>query len=447
MDYIPHTNDEIKQMLAEVGLNEISDLFNIIPDEVKLKSELKLDKGLSEQDVINKLKKLSQRNNTFSDKPIFMGAGFYDHYIPSAVDFLSSRGEFLTAYTPYQAEVSQGTLQSIFEYQTAISRLTKHEISNASMYDGGSALAEAVIMAHNIKKKGKIFILPSVNPEYVEITKTYTTGMDIDIIYNRAEKKFVDINYVKQMYEKEQIAVLVIQTPNFFGMIEDYEEIIKYAKEQGSVVISSIYPLALGMLKAPAEFGADITVGEGQSLGNYVSLGGPHFGFMACRDKFLRKLPGRIVGETVDKAGKKAYCLVLQTREQHIKRERATSNICSNQALCALRGIIYIALAGEQGFKEVAEHNYHKAHYLASEINKLDNFNVINEGEFFNEFVVECKSQTAKKINHKLKENDIIGGFELSKVIKDMDNMLMIAVTEKRTKDELDNLVNILKSL
>lgn len=444
MDFIPHTEEEIKQMLKEINLDNLSDLFKPIPDEVKFKSELKINEGISEQKVISKLKKLSSKNNEFSDKPIFLGAGFYDHYIPSVVDAVSSRGEFITAYTPYQAEVSQGTLQSIFEYQTSIALLTNHEISNASMYDGGSAMAEALIMAHNINKKGKIFVLPTVTTGYVDITRTYIAGMNIDLEYPEFEGFKIDIDYVKKYIEENEVAVLALQIPNFYGIIEDYEEIIKYAKEKGIIVVAVTYPIALGMLNSPASFGADITVGEGQSLGNYISLGGPHFGFMACKEEFLRKMPGRIVGEATDKDGKKGYCLVLQTREQHIKRQRATSNICSNQALCALRGVVYLSMTGEEGFKEVASQNYHKAHYLANEIDKLEGFSVNKDDEFFNEFVVECKTSSAKEINDKLKQNNIIGGFDLSKINKKLSNHIMFAVTEKRTKEELDELVNIL---
>ncbi len=446
MDYIPHTEEEIRQMLKEIGLSNLSDLFNPIPENVKFKSELKIDEGISEQEVLKKMKKFGSKNNDFSNKPMFLGAGFYDHYIPAVIDAITSRGEFLTAYTPYQAEVSQGTLQCIFEYQTVISRLTNHEISNASMYDGGSAMAEAILMAHNIKKKGKILVLPTVNPEYVKVSKTYALGMpEIEILYPETDNLCVDLNYVKGILDKEEIAVVVIQTPNFYGMVEDYESIIKYAKEKEAVVVSCVYPIALGMLEAPSTFGADITIGEGQSLGNYISLGGPHFGFMACKNEFLRKIPGRIVGETVDAKGKRAYCLVLQTREQHIKRDKATSNICSNQALCALRGLIYLSIVGEEGFKEIAQQSYQKAHYLANEIDKIKDFSVIRNADFFNEFVVECKSKTAKEINDKIKKHDMIGGFDLSKVKSNKKNMLMFAVTEKRTKDELDALLEVLK--
>ncbi len=446
MDYTPHTEEEIKQMLSEIGLERITDLFNHIPENVKFNKELNIDKGISELEVIKKLKSISSKNNNYSDKPIFLGAGFYDHYVPQAVDFLSSRGEFLTSYTPYQAEVSQGTLQSIYEFQTVIARLTGHEISNASMYDGGSALAEAILMGHTINKKGKILILPTINPEYVEITKTYAEGLNLDILYPEYNKYTTNLNYVREILEKEQIAVLAIQIPNFFGFIEDYESIIKLAKEKDIIVVASTYPIALGMIKPPSSFGADITVGEGQPLGNYISLGGPHFGFLACREKFLRKMPGRLVGETVDTEGKKGYCLIVQTREQHIKREKATSNICSNQALCALRGVIYLSMTGENGMKELAVQNYQKAHYLANLIDKLDNFSVLKDSDFFNEFIIECKDSSAKDINEKLKKKNIIGGYDLSRINKENGNHLMIAVTEKRTKEELDLLVKSLSS-
>jgi glycine dehydrogenase subunit 1 len=446
MDYTPHTEEEIKQMLSEIGLERITDLFNHIPENVKFNKELNIDKGISELEVIKKLKSISSKNNNYSDKPIFLGAGFYDHYVPQAVDFLSSRGEFLTSYTPYQAEVSQGTLQSIYEFQTVIARLTGHEISNASMYDGGSALAEAILMGHTINKKGKKLILPTINPEYVEITKTYAEGLNLDILYPEYNKYTTNLNYVREILEKEQIAVLAIQIPNFFGFIEDYESIIKLAKEKDIIVVASTYPIALGMIKPPSSFGADITVGEGQPLGNYISLGGPHFGFLACREKFLRKMPGRLVGETVDTEGKKGYCLIVQTREQHIKREKATSNICSNQALCALRGVIYLSMTGENGMKELAVQNYQKAHYLANLIDKLDNFSVLKDSDFFNEFIIECKDSSAKDINEKLKKKNIIGGYDLSRINKENGNHLMIAVTEKRTKEELDLLVKSLSS-
>ena len=446
MAYQTHTEKTIKEMLNDMGLSSIEDLYSYISDEIKLKKELDIPSSHSELELQNKIYKQAAKNASYNDKIGFQGAGIYDHFIPSLIDYIIGRGEFLTAYTPYQAEASQGGLQAMFEYQTAMSRLCGLDISNSSLYDGGSAVAEAILLAANQTRRKKILISEAIHPEYTEVVRTYLNGMNYNIEIVKVKDFKTDYNQIKNSIDKD-LAAVVIQTPNFYGAIEDFEPWNKEIIDNKSVIIGVSYPIALGMIKSPADFGAQIVVGEGQSLGNYMGYGGPHFGFMACQKDFIRRIPGRIVGKTLDADGNQGYCLTFQTREQHIRREKATSNICTNQALCALRAIIYLSIAGEKGLKEVAEQCYHKAHYLKNELEKIDKIKIASDDAFFNEFVIEVPMK-AETVNQKLFDKDIIGGIELCRFNNDLsENLLMIAVTEKRTKEELDTFIIELKKI
>lgn len=445
MNYIPYTTQEIKEMLKTIGVSNIEDLFTSIPKQL-LQDDLDgLPEPTSEIHLQALMESKSKRNDSATNLACLMGGGIYDHYIPLAVDFLANRSEFYTAYTPYQPEASQGTLQAIFEYQTLISRLTSMEISNASLYDGASAMAEAVLVAFNMKPKtNKVILSQTVHLEYIQTVDTYIKGLNktaIPIPYSHYQTDWDAITHAID----DQTACVCLQYPNFFGHIEDLRQIEKL-KEKGIIIIVAVYPIALGKLKSPADFGADIIVGEGQSLGNPMGYGGPHFGFFTTKQQLVRKLPGRIVGETIDHNGKVGYCLTFQTREQHIRREKATSNICTNQALCALRALIYLALLGEKGLKQVAEMNYQKAHLLAQKIDELEHFKVLTPNPFYNEFVVEC-DRDIDRMRDELNKVGFLFGIPLKKFFKGEENKLLISVTEKRSKNELIQLINFLKQM
>ncbi|MCK5534773.1 aminomethyl-transferring glycine dehydrogenase subunit GcvPA, partial [bacterium] len=431
MNYIPHTTEEIKQMLEVIGVSSIEELFGDISPYLKAKS-FDLPEGKSEQEVMSYLKKLAAKNIS----PInFMGAGFYDHYIPAVVNKLAERSEFYTNYTPYQPECAQGTLQSIYEYQTAICNLTGMEAANASLYDGGTALAEAIMMAIKITGKNKIIISKNVNPIYRDIIRTSMFNHSI---------KFVEIpvkfgqdkrSYLFQHLDHTTAAV-VLQNPDFFGVIDDYSDIVEPFHYYGALIIGSVYPLSLGILKTPGEMGIDIVVGEGQSLGLPLSFGGPYLGFMATKKKFVRKMPGRIVGATVDTNNKRSFVLTLQAREQHIKRVKATSNICSNNALCALRAIIYLSVMGKRGLAEVASLNFNKAMFAKELLGKINGVKIEKDLPIFNEFVIELPKEAKEVIKPMLKKG-FIAGFPLGKYYEKSNKSLLVTVTEKRTKEEI----------
>jgi len=446
MAYEAHSEEIVKQMLKDIGLNKIDDLYSYISDDVKLNRELNIPDSYSELDILKDIETKGKKNKSFSDYPGFKGAGIYDHFIPTVIDYLVSRGEFLTAYTPYQPEASQGELQAIFEYQTAIARLCNLDISNSSLYDGGSAVAEAILMAYNQTNRNKILVSEAVHPEYIEVANTYieNSGINIEIIPLKNYQTDYD-KLISQLDDK--VAAVVIQNPNFFGSIEDFSNWSQKVTDNKSILIGVCYPISLGLINPLSNYGAEIIVGEGQSLGNPMGFGGPHFGFMACKQDFIRRLPGRIVGMTDDCNDKKGFCLTFQTREQHIRREKATSNICTNQALCSLRAIIYMSLAGENGFKEVAEQCYQKAHYCYDEICKNNKIKAVNNNPFFNEFLVELPN-SADEINKKLSDKGIIGGLTVNKLYKTYsDKLMLIAVTEKRSKIEIDTFVKELNSI
>ena len=430
MAYLPHKREEREAMLQTIGVKRIDELFSDIPEVLRVKGELGLGAPISEMELRSKLLKMSRKNIDVTEMACFMGAGYYDHYIPAITNAIVSREEFLTAYTPYQAEISQGFLQAIFEYQTMICNLTGMQVSNASMYDGATAIVEASVMALNaLKKRNKILLFGTLSSENLTVSKSYFNKMEIEFEILHSESDRVDLTLLKERLD-ESVAGVVVQFPNFYGSLEDVEAISKLVHENGSLLIVSTYPIALGILKSPGEFGADIVVGEGQSLGLELSFGGPTFGFLATKLEYVRLMPGRIVGESVDSKGEKAYTLTLQAREQHIKRHRALSNICSNQSLCMLKASIYMSYMGADGLETVAYNSLQKAHYLAENLAKVPKIKVFNTEEFFNEFVIEL-SCGVDKVIEKLEEVGILGGVKLS------ENRLLVAVTEKRTLEEL----------
>lgn len=442
--YIPNTAEDEKAMLNSIGISSTDELFKDIPDELKLNRRLNLGNPLSEMEVSKKLKKLGDKNLNTEDLICFLGAGAYDHYIPSVVNHVISKSEFYTAYTPYQPEISQGTLQAIFEYQTMIANLTGMDVANASMYDGATACAEAAKLAVDNSKHKKVVVSKAVHPEVRKVLATY-------MHFHGAEVVEVDFNDGQTDLEKLKTAAkesssVIIQNPNFFGVIEDMDEIEKITHENKALLIMSVDPISLGLLKTPGEIGADIVVGDGQPLGNSLSFGGPYLGFMASTSKLMRKLPGRIVGETLDVDGKRAYVLTLQAREQHIRRQKATSNICSNQSLNALAATVYLSTLGKQGLKEVAEQCLMKAHYAFIELIKTGKYKPLFNRPFFNEFAVKSNID-AGTVNSELLKKGILGGFQLEKTYGDLNNSLLLCVTEKRTKNEIDSLVNIMEGI
>ncbi len=442
MPYTPHTKDDIKRMLECIGVENESELFKAIPQELRAKS-FDLSEGLSEFEVFENFKEMASLNDT--SKVCFLGGGYYDHIIPSAVDALSGRSEFYTAYTPYQAEASQGTLQALYEFQSLICELSGMEVTNASMYDGGSAMAEAALMAIRVTKRDKIIIDGGVNPIYTKIVKTYLAYHDIELVVMKPKSDGVDLDELNLLLD-DKTAGYIFQNPNFFGSIDDYTKIIEALHVNKSLAIMSAYPIALGVLKSAGELDADIYCGDGQSLGNYLGFGGPSFGILATKQKYVRNLPGRIVGLTEDRNNKRAYVLTLQAREQHIRRQRATSNICSNQNLMTLRATIFMSLLGKEGFKELAMQNYNNANYLKSELQKLDTVKIFNQKSTFNEFVIELPISGDEFLD-KMSQKGFFAGLKLENLYDDFENRVLVSVTEKRTKAQMDSFVASAKEI
>ena len=442
MSYIPHTPADIQEMLSAIRVESIDQLFKDIPAALRPKS-FNLPASKSEFEVTQVLGKLAAKNATGLVN--FVGAGFYDHIIPAAVDALANRSEFYTAYTPYQPECSQGWLQAIYEYQSFICELTGLDVSNASLYDGGTALFESMMMALRHTGRNKIILDSGVNLIYRTMLYTYTSNLAIE---------FVEIPVVhgqsccEELFKHldDQTAAVIFQNPNFFGAVDDYSDLLEKVHKIGALAIASVYPVSLGMLKTPGEMGFDIATGEGQSLGIPLSFGGPYLGFMAAKSQLLRQMPGRIVGATVDSHGKRGFVLTLQTREQHIRREKATSNICSNEALCALRAAIFVALLGRGGFKELAERNYQKAEYAKERLSRISGVQVKRSSPTFNEFTV-LLPRHADEIVGRMIEKGFACGFPLGRFYKGMDNYLLIAVTEKRTQEEICRLADSLEAV
>ncbi|WPC42161.1 aminomethyl-transferring glycine dehydrogenase subunit GcvPA [Clostridium sp. JS66] len=443
--YIPVTPEDEKKMLDSIGLNSLDDLFSDIPESIKLKRALNLPEGLSELELSKYLDTLADKNLSANELTCFLGAGAYDHYIPALIKHIVSKSEFYTAYTPYQAEISQGTLQCIFEYQSMICELTGLDAANASMYDGATACTEAALMAVDSTRKRKILVSKTVHPETIKVLETYTKFKDIELMEIDIADGVTDLEKLTSAIDNKTAGV-ILQNPNFFGIIEDVKEVEKITHDNKALLIMSVDPISLGILKSPGELGADIAVGEGQSLGNNMSFGGPYVGFMATKAKLMRKMPGRIVGQTEDLDGKRGFVLTLQAREQHIRREKATSNICSNEALNALTAAIYLTTMGKKGIKEVAYQSTQKAHYAFNKITKSGKFKPLFNKPFFKEFAVVSEKEPAI-INDELLKNKILGGYPLGKSYASYKNALLFCVTEKRTAQEIDKLVSVMEGV
>lgn len=444
MPFISNTDEQRMQMLSEIGVSTFEELLQAIPNKLIYKDFCCIEEGLSELEISRRIAKLADRNRSTNQVNSFLGGGIYDHYIPAAVDHVIMRPEFHTAYTPYQAEVSQGTLQYIYEYQTMICELTGMEISNAGMYDGASAAAEAVLMAVRKTNKYRALISETLNPLYRKVIKAYTEGLDIELITIPHKNGRIDLQVLKENLNDE-IACVLVQTPNFLGHIEDMFEIEPLVHQLNKTLfIAAVDPISLPVLNSPAEYKADIVVGEGQALGNTQNFGGPLFGFLTTSLSLSRMMPGRIVGATVDADGNRAFALTLQTREQHIRRAKATSNICSNDALCTLAGTVFLSLMGPNGLKEMATQSTKKAHYLANEISKIDDFELAFDAPFFKEFALKTPMPAADLIC-KLDDKGIFAGIELKQF--GFEDLLLVAVTEKKTKEQLDEFVSALKEV
>ncbi|MCW6109189.1 aminomethyl-transferring glycine dehydrogenase subunit GcvPA [Clostridium sporogenes] len=443
--YIPNTEKETKEILDFLSIKSVDELFSDISDNVKLNRELKLESSLSELEVEKRLKDLALKNKSMEDMTCFLGAGIYDHYIPSVIKHITGRSEFYTAYTPYQPEVSQGTLQAIFEYQSMICALTGMEVSNSSMYDGATATAEAAILSIVSTKRNTIIVSKSVNPDTRKVLKTYLKYRGYNMVEVDLEEGTTDVDKVINSLDKN-IAAVIIQSPNFFGLVEDVENMVDAIHKNKSLLIMNVDPISLGILKSPGELGADIVVGDGQCLGANISYGGPGFGFMNTTKKLMRKMPGRIVGETEDVEGKRGFVLTLQAREQHIRREKATSNICSDQTAVAIGAAVYMATLGKEGIKEVAKQCVAKSHYAYNELIKSGKYKPVFNKPFFKEFVVKAETLPCE-INNKLLENNILGGYDLGKVYSEYENSMLLCVTEKRTREDIDNLVKVMEAI
>jgi glycine dehydrogenase subunit 1 len=436
--YFPQTEEEIKEMLGKIGVKSLNELYAEIPESIKFKGDYELPKSMNEIEIRKYFKKIVENNKQLS---IFAGAGAYDHYTPSIIPSIIERSEFLTSYTPYQAEISQGTLHYIFEYQSMMAELTGMDISNASMYDGTTATAEAMLMANaNSKKANTVLVSSTVDPKTIEVVKTYAKFHGVNIRLIAENNGVTDKNQFNTELDKGDVAGVIVQQPNYYGIVEDYEGYADNCHNKKALFIMNCIPADLALLKTPKEWGADVAVGEGQSLGIPLSFGGPYIGYMCCTEKLMRKMPGRIVGETRDNRGQRAFVLTLQAREQHIRRQKATSNICSNESLLALFITIYMSVMGKEGLKEAASLSYSGAHYLYNSLIETGLFNAKYNKPFFNEFCVTFNGDV-DMLQKKLLDNGIMGGVKLD------NNTIMFAVTEKYTKEDIDNMIQIVKEV
>lgn len=448
MSYIPNTDDDRKEMLASAGTasgrpTSFGELIDGIPVEARLGRLLNLPAPLSELDLKRELLAISEQSRDPGRHISFLGGGAYDHFIPAVVNAVISRSEFLTSYTQYQAEMSQGMLQAIYEYQSMVCELTGMEVANASMYDGASAMAEAALMACRITKRKEIVVSATVHPHYRQVLKTYLSGIEAPVVEVRLENGGVSLDALADAITDDTAAV-IFQSPNFFGCIEDGEDIIKLARTKGALSVVVTDPISLGILKAPGEMGADIAVAEGQSLGNPLAYGGPYLGMFASRMEYIRQMPGRIVGRTTDNQGREGFCLTMQTREQHIRREKATSNICSNEALNALAATIYLACVGKAGLRAMAELCLQKAHYAESAICGMSGYGRAFDHPFFKEFVVKT-SESPEIINARLLKDGIIGGLDIGTWYPELSGHMLFCCTEKRSRGDIDRLVSLLQ--
>lgn len=437
--YLPMTDADKKDMLEDIGVESTDELFSEIPEKVRFKRELNLKKPVNEAQLKKELSDMANKNANLMEYSSFLGAGVYDHFMPSVVDHVISRSEFYTAYTPYQPEISQGELQAIFEFQTMISELTGMEIANSSMYDGGTSLAEAVTLSAGHTKRKKVLVSKTVHPESIDVIKTYAKAQHIEVIEIDIKNNQTDLNHLEKELN-EEIAGVVVQYPNFFGEIEPLKDIKSLIeKEKKTMMLVSSNPLSLGYLTPPGDLGADIVVGDTQVFGIPAQFGGPHCGYFATTKKLMRKVPGRLVGQTTDEEGVRGFVLTLQAREQHIRRDKATSNICSNQALNALASSVAMSSIGKHGLKKMAVLNMQKSRYLKAQLEEKD-ISVTTKGAFFNEFVIKPNDDITK-INKKLLDKGIIGGFDLGIIYPELKNHMLVAVTEIRTKEEIDTFV------
>ncbi|MEH7255101.1 aminomethyl-transferring glycine dehydrogenase subunit GcvPA [Neobacillus niacini] len=436
--YLPMTEEDKKAMLATIGVSSVDELFSDIPEKVRFNGEYNIKPAKSETALMKELFKMASRNADLKRNVSFLGAGVYDHYMPVIVDHVISRSEFYTAYTPYQPEISQGELQAIFEFQTMICELTGMDVANSSMYDGGTALAEAAMLSAAHTKRKKIIVSGAVHPESREVLKTYAKGQYLEVIEVPVSNGITDIEALKDLVN-EEVAAVIVQYPNFFGRIEPLKELEEIIHANKSLFVVSSNPLSLGVLTPPGKFGADIVIGDAQPFGIPTAFGGPHCGYFAVTTKLMRKVPGRLVGQTTDDQGRRGFVLTLQAREQHIRRDKATSNICSNQALNALAASVAMTALGKKGVREMAAANLQKAHY-ARTIFKEAGFEVVYEGHSFNEFVVKL-NKPVKEINQGLLQKGIIGGYDLGRDYPELANHMLVAVTEQRSKEEIDTLV------
>ncbi len=445
MKYISNTSSEQEKMLSAVDAEEIEELFSAIPDRVKLDRPLELPEGMSEMEIMELVNEKAERNVNLDKIDSYLGGGAYDHYLPSIIDHLVLRQEFYTSYTPYQAELSQGTLQSIYEYQSMICKLTGMGIANASLLDGGSAVGEAVLMAERYTRKKKVVMSQTVHPAYRKIARTYGGPKDVEFDLVSHEKESAEISPDKLAEAvDDNTAALVVQYPNFYGSVEDMQEISRIVEDKNAQLIVVANPISLGLLTPPGEFGADIVVGEGQPLGNMINYGGPYLGYMAIRDDrgFLRSMPGRLSGKTTDDEGEEGFVMTMQTREQHIRRERATSNICTNENLNAIMAAIYMGTMGKQGLQDVARHCYQKTSYLKEKLKAVEGIRIINDNNHFHEFWLK-PDKSVQELEKAMVERGILPGIDLAQ-FGEVEGLL-VNVTEKKSKEDLDNYVSTLE--
>jgi glycine dehydrogenase subunit 1 len=446
MTFNPHTNEDRREMLDAIGVETISDLFSPVPEQYRF-PKLDLPPMLTEMEAAQRMEELANRNFVPPPCDIFLGAGSYQHYVPAAVGQILGRGEFYTAYTPYQPEVAQGTLQVIYEFQSMVAELLGTEVANASMYDGATAMAEgALITVSATKKRGRIVVSTSVHPSYRRVLRTYVEGTGIEVVEaGGSENRFVTtVDDIRPLLD-DDLACVVIQYPNFYGAIEDVTTLAREVQDAGAMLVVSTSPVPLGLLKSPGELGADVVTAEGQALGVAQSYGGPYVGLLGARQKLIRQMPGRIAGITKDTEGKRGYVLTLQTREQHIRREKATSNICTNQGLMATAATVHMATLGPEGFREVARASYQNAHYLADQLTSLEGFELACDAPFFNEFTVKTPG-AASDLNDRLLEEGIIGGYDPGRDDESLADHLILAATELNTKSSIDRLVAVAAS-
>jgi len=444
MRYIPNTDADRQAMLGAMGLTSIEELFSGIPSDLRLAGSLDIPKALSEQDMLRHMRALANHNANVEDYAAFLGAGAYHHFIPSIVSVLTSRGEFMTAYTPYQPEMAQGTLQALYEYQTLICQLTDLEVANASLYDGSTGVAEAVLMARRLTQRDDVLISDAVHPEYRDVLQTYLQNLGMRVHSVGVEDSGqTSLQRVREGLSS-RIACVVVQSPNFFGVIEDLTGFAEAIHQEKALLIQAVAePVSLGLLKPPGAWGADITVGEGQAFGNALSYGGPYLGFFATRDQFVRQMPGRLAGETIDSEGRRGFVLTLSTREQHIRREKATSNICTNEGLCALAATIHLCTLGKEGLRRLAELNLRRATYARQQLASIPGCRVPFTGPTFNEFVLETP-KPASALIRQLSQQRLIPGIDLGRFYPERSHQLLICVTEMNPREDIDRLCTAL---